>query len=249
MAESIALSIADLVVRYYGRDVDALRGVSLDVPAGSFTTIAGRNGAGKSTLALAAAGLLPRIVRAEASGRIEIDGELIFDRSTSTPEADGGTVAPPRQTSSRAGIVFPNPENQLSGTKASVREELAFGLENLGVPRDEMDGRIDRVLDDLGIVHLSDRAPDALSGGEQQRVAIASIVAMGLPVLVLDEPTAQLDPVATDLVAELLVGIAGSGTAVLAAEHAPEVLGRSGRALVLAEGRSEERRVGKECRL
>ena len=231
MADVSALSIADLVVRYYGRDGDALRGVSLDVPAGSFTSVAGRNGSGKSTLALVAAGLLPRIVRAQASGRVSIDGEVVLDRSA--------TAAPPgpaRFASSRAGIVFPNPENQLSGTKTSVREELAFGLENLGVPRAEMEPRIDRVLTDLGIGHLADRPPYALSGGEQQRVAIASIVAMSLPVLVLDEPTAQLDPVATDDVAALLADLARSGIAVLAAEHAPEVLGRSTRTLVLADG-------------
>jgi energy-coupling factor transporter ATP-binding protein EcfA2 len=239
VVEPIALSIADLVVRYYGRNEDALHGISLDAPAGSFTAVAGRNGSGKSTLALVAAGLLPRIVRAEATGRVAIDGELVLDRAPSSPSGStpAAAAAPASLASSRAGIVFPNPENQLSGTKTSVREELAFGLENLGVPRGEMEPRIERVLDELGIAHLADRAPYALSGGEQQRVAIASIVAMGLPVLVLDEPTAQLDPVATELVADLLVDLAGSGIAVLAAEHAPEVLGRSTRTLVLSGGR------------
>ena len=96
---------------------------------------------------------------------------------------------PARQLIGRVGIVFSTPANQLSASKPTVREELAFGLENLGVPRDEMDGRIDGVLTRLGIGHLADREPFALSGGEQQRVAIASIVAMGTNVLVLDEPT------------------------------------------------------------
>jgi energy-coupling factor transport system ATP-binding protein len=232
VAELTALSIRDLTVRYYGRDLDALSGIALDVEAGTFTSIAGRNGAGKSTLALVAAGLLPRVVRAVASGRVVIDGEVVLDRRPDAVEP--ATIG---QTSSRAGIVFPNPANQLSGTKTSVREELAFGLENLGVPRAEMGPRIDRVLADLGIGHLADRAPYALSGGEQQRVAIASIVAMALPVMVLDEPTAQLDPVATEMVADLLMKLASEGIAVLAAEHSPEVLGRSDRTLVLAGGR------------
>ncbi len=239
MADHHPLAITDLVVRYYGRKDDALRGISLEAEAGTFTTIAGRNGAGKSTLALAAAGLLPRVIRAMVSGRIEIAGEVILDEA---PGAPGAAPKPASsgnaRSSARAGIVFPNPGNQLSGTKTSVREELAFGLENLGIPRDQMDGRIDRVLSDLQIEHLADRPPYALSGGEQQRVAIASIVAMELPLLVLDEPTAQLDPLATMTVAQLLERIASEGVAVLAAEHAPEVLGRSSRTLVLADGRA-----------
>jgi energy-coupling factor transport system ATP-binding protein len=219
------LSIRDLRVRYFGREHDALRGVSLDVEGGDFVTVAGPNGAGKSTLALAAAGLMPRVVRADVGGRVVIDGEVVV--------GDATIVA---RNGHRAGIVFPNPGNQLSGTKTTVREELAFGLENLGLPRDEMDARIDQVLEALGIAGIADRAPFALSGGEQQRVAIASIVAMDLPILVLDEPTAQLDPLATLSVAELLETLAHDGIAVLAAEHAPDVLGRSARTLLLAGG-------------
>ena len=95
----------------------------------------------------------------------------------------------------RVGIVFASPADQLSASKLTVREELAFGLENLGMPRTLMDPRIDQVLERLGIGHLAEREPFTLSGGEQQRVAIASIVTMGTGALVLDEPTAQLDPV------------------------------------------------------
>ena len=109
------------------------------------------------------------------------------------------------------GIVFATPANQLSASKLTVREELAFGLENLGVPRTEMDVRIDSTLERLGIAHLADREPFALSGGEQQRVAIASIVAMGTSLLVLDEPTAQLDPAGTETVADLLEELARAG--------------------------------------
>ena len=138
----------------------------------------------------------------------------------------------------RVGIVFATPANQLSASKQTVREELAFGLENLGMPRAEMDPRIDATLARLGIAHLADREPFALSGGEQQRVAIASIVAMGTAVLVLDEPTAQLDPAGTAAVADLLGELAHGGTAVLCAEHDPGVLGRMDRCLVLEEGRT-----------
>ncbi len=221
------LTVDGLTVRYFGRHVDALHEVSLSVGAGEVVGVAGRNGAGKSTLALAAAGFIPRIIRAKLEGAVRVDGDSVVT-------ALGDTKA----RHHRVGIVFPSPSNQLSATKASVREELAFGLENLGIPREEMDGRVERVLAELGINHLADRFPFALSGGEQQRVAIASVMVMGADALVLDEPTAQLDPEGTSAVALLLAEEAARGTAVLVAEHDPAVLARTGRCLVLEEGRA-----------
>ena len=218
------LRIEDLQVRYPIRREPSLSGVTVSVGAGERVGVAGRTGAGKSTLALAAAGFIPRVVRATLGGTV-----MIGDSDTKTAAAD--------RLLGRVGIVFATPANQLSASKLTVREELAFGLENLGVPRPEMDGRIDAVLDRLSIAHLADREPFALSGGEQQRVAIASIIAMGTDVLVLDEPTAQLDPAGTTSVADLLDGLARSGTAILCAEHAPEVIGRMDRCLVLDAGR------------
>jgi energy-coupling factor transporter ATP-binding protein EcfA2 len=213
-----------LRVRYPGRSTPALVDVDLRAAPGERVGIAGRTGAGKSTLTLAAAGFLPRVVRATVDGSIRVDG-----------------VDPVRANASdllgRVGIVFATPANQLSASKQSVREELAFGLENLGVPRADMDRRIDDVLARLGIAHLADREPFALSGGEQQRVAIASIVAMGTRVLTLDEPTAQLDPAGTDAVAGLLAELARGGTTILVAEHDPAVLGGTDRVLVLGGGR------------
>ena len=139
--------------------------------------------------------------------------------------------------------MFSTPANQLSASKPTVREELAFGLENLGIPRDQMDARIDGVLERLGIAHLAEREPYALSGGEQQRVAIASIVAMGTDILVLDEPTGQLDPAGTAEVGALLGELAAGGTAILCVEHDPVILGAMDRVLVLDAGRvvGEER--------
>ena len=216
-----ALEIDGLGVRYFGRNEDALADVTFGVDGGEIVGVAGRNGSGKSTLLLAATGLVPRILRAKVRGEVRVGGEAVSEPAAAR----------------RIGIVFPNPANQLSATKATVREELAFGLENLGVPRAQMDGRIDRVLADLRIEHLADRMPFALSGGEQQRVAIASIVAMSTDVLALDEPTGQLDPAGTRSVAELLVGLAAGGTAVLVAEHDSDVLGLTGRVLALDAGR------------
>ncbi len=224
VATETPLDIADLEIRYPGRREPSLRGIGLEVSAGERVAVAGRTGAGKSTLALAAAGFIPRVVRATVSGAVTIAG---VDART----ADAG------QLLGRVGIVFATPANQLSSSKLTVREELAFGLENLGVPRADMDARIDAVLERLRIGDLAEREPFSLSGGEQQRVAIASIIAMGTDILVLDEPTAQLDPAGTTSVADLIDGLARSGTTILCAEHAPTVLGRADRCLVLDDGR------------
>jgi len=211
-------------VRYPARRESALD-VSLTVEPGELVGVAGRTGAGKSTLALTAGGFIPRVVRARVDGSVRIDG---LDGLT----ARGSDLA------GRVGIVFSTPANQLSASKLTVREELAFGLENLAVPRSEMDARIDDVLDRLAIGHLAVRDPFTLSGGEQQRVAIASILAMGTSVLVLDEPVAQLDPAGSRDVAALLRRLASEGRTVLCVEHDPDLLGRTDRCLVLEGGRA-----------
>lgn len=217
------LDLQGVGVRYPGRREPALIDVDLQVRPGERVGVAGRTGAGKSSLALTAGGFIPRVVRATLAGRVTIDGVDATDRA-----ADA--------LLGRVGIVFSTPANQLSASKQTVREELAFGLENLAVPRAAMDARIDAILARLGIAHLADREPFALSGGEQQRVAIASIVAMGTSILVLDEPTAQLDPAGTSDVAALLDELAAGGTAILCVEHDASVLGRLDRVVLLDGG-------------
>jgi energy-coupling factor transport system ATP-binding protein len=217
------LSFEAVEVRYPGRRTPSLDGLSFSVASGELLGVAGRTGAGKSTLTMVAAGFVPRVVRATFAGRLLLDGEV--QDPTGGPSLAG-----------RVGIVFSTPANQLSASKLTVRDEVAFGLENLGVPRGEMDGRIDAALTTLGIDHLADREPFALSGGEQQRVAIASMVAMGSDVLVLDEPTAQLDPAATLTVARMLDALAAQGAAVICTGHDPDVLGGMDRCLLLAAG-------------
>jgi energy-coupling factor transporter ATP-binding protein EcfA2 len=223
--EGTGIEVEGVGVRYFGRREPALTDVSLSVSGGEMVGVAGRTGAGKSTLALVAAGFIPRVVRAAVSGRASVGGV-------------SATTADARALAGRVGIVFATPANQLSASKLTVREELAFGLENLGVPRGEMDGRIDTVLARLAIEHLAEREPFALSGGEQQRVAIASILVMGTGAIVLDEPTAQLDPAGTRSVAALLAAAAADGRAVLLVEGDPSILGLVGRCLVLDSGRS-----------
>jgi energy-coupling factor transport system ATP-binding protein len=220
-----ALSLRGLTVRYLTRKRSALEGIDLSVAAGEMIGVTGRNGAGKSTLALASAGFIPRVVRADVRGEVTVDGVA-------------AAISTRAELVRRVGIVFSTPANQLSAARQTVREELAFGLENLGVPRNQIDGRVDSALSELGIGALAERSPGALSGGEQQRVAIASVLVMGAAILVLDEPTAQLDPAGSEAVADLLGERARAGIAVLVTEHKPSILGRTSRCLVLADGRT-----------
>ena len=205
------LAIEELGVRYPGRREPSLEDVTVSVEAGEQLGVAGRTGAGKSTLALAAAGFIPRVVRGRLSGHVAIGG---LDTATAAPAALLG----------RVGIVFATPANQLSASKLTVREELAFGLENLGVPRAEMDARIDATLGRLSIGHLAEREPFALSGGEQQRVAIARALCLDPPLLLADEPTAHLDELQVEGVLRLLRDAARPGRAVVVATHDDRLL-------------------------
>ena len=220
----MTVSLEGLSVRYPGRQEPALDDVSLAVADGEWVGVTGRTGAGKSTLALVTAGLLPRVVPGRIDGRSAI-GAIDTVRSSAA------------ETIGLCGIVFASAADQLSGSKPTVREELAFGLENLGVARAEMDPRIEATMDALGIAHLADRDPGTLSGGEQQRVAIASIAAMAPEVLVLDEPTAELDPDGTAAVADMLARLRTSGTTILCVEHDRTLLDAGDRLIVLERGR------------
>jgi energy-coupling factor transport system ATP-binding protein len=220
------LELEAISVTYPGRRTPSLDDVSLEAGPGERLGVAGRTGAGKSTVALVAAGFVPRVVRAAVRGRLLVGGEL------------QPTSGDARSLAGRVGIIFSTPANQLSASKLSVREELAFGLENLALPRAEMDARIDDALERLDVVHLADREPFSLSGGEQQRVAIASMVAMGNDILVLDEPTAQLDPAGALAVARLLADLAARGAAIVCAEQQTAILGGLDRCLLLDAGRA-----------
>ena len=148
------LKVDRLGVRYVGRRDKALDGIDLHVAEGELVSVTGRTGSGKSTLALAAAGFIPRVVKAQVTGSVAV-GDI---EATTARLAD---------LAGQVGIVFSAPALQLSASKPTVREELAFGLENLAVPRAEMDERVDVVLDRLGIADLAEREPLALSGGSR----------------------------------------------------------------------------------
>lgn len=202
-----ALRLVDARYAYAGTRRWVLDGISLRLGAGRVLGIVGPNEAGKSTLCLVAAGLAPAAIAGRLEGQVLLGG---------TPTA----AAKPHEVAQRAGILFQNPATQLSATAATVYEEVAFGPRNLGLPVDQIADRVEAALTAMRIVALAPRDPLRLSGGQAQLVALASVIALRPPVLVLDEPTSQLDPAGTRLVGEALAGLATStGTAILIVEH------------------------------
>jgi len=138
----------------------------------------------------------------------------------------------------KVGLAFQNPFNQISGAKYTVFEEVAFGLENTGVPREQMVERVERALRLTGIDELAERSPYSLSGGQQQRVALASILVMEPQVLVLDEPTSQLDPVGSREVFQVIKEMSDSGMTVILVEHKVEWIAEfADRVVALHDGR------------
>lgn len=168
------IEIRDIHYQYEGKN-EALKGVSLMVPEGQFIAILGHNGSGKSTLAKHINGLL-----LPASGQVLVNG------------LDSGNPADFWAIRQQAGMVFQNPDNQLIAT--SVEEDTAFGPENLGVAPELIRAQVDEALVSVGMEDYKDKAVHLLSGGQKQRIAIAGVMAMRPKVLVLDEPTAMLDP-------------------------------------------------------
>lgn len=219
------LTLESVGYRYAGALQPSLHDVSLELRDGEVVGLVGASEAGKTTLCLVASGLAPRTVGGRLSGRVLLDG------------AD---VAPLRmdQLAARIGIAFASPATQLSGVASTVYEEVAFGPMNLGLPLPEVIERTTGALASLRIEALADRDPERLSGGQQQLVAIAGLLALRPRHLVLDEPTAQLDPAGTAMVADALASLARDGASILVAEQKTDLLARiCGRVIALDAGR------------
>lgn len=189
----------------------ALENISFTVAAGEILGVVGASGAGKTTLAKVISGFIPHVDGGELTGTVTVDGADVAKLELA-------------EAVSKVGLVIQNPFNQISGAKYTVRDEIAFGLENLGVPRDEMAERVAAAAELLGVTHLQDRSPYDLSGGQQQLVAIASMVVLRTPVLVMDEPTSQLDPAGTRMVFDVLSALRDTGTTIVVLEHKVELL-------------------------
>ena len=205
------ITVENLRYRYPHAKELALDGLDFSVEKGEFIGIIGENGAGKSTLSQALMGLVPQFYKGAYGGTVMVDGI----------EAGRTPVA---QLCGHVGLVFQNPFNQLSGAKDNVYEEVAFGMQNLGVPAEEMKNRVEEALKLLDIWQYRARNPFDLSGGQMQRVAIASVLVMRPDVMILDEPTSQLDPEGSDEVFKAVETLTGSGITILMIEQKIEKL-------------------------
>ncbi len=177
------IEVKDLTFYYPHAVKAALNNITFSIKEGEFVGITGPTGAGKSTLSLCLNGVIPHYQQGSMGGQVLLQGKPIKDIGSS-------------ELARTVGSVFEDPEGQI--VSLTVEEEIAFGLGNLGVPRHEMVARIDETLDMVGIHGLKHRNTDALSGGQKQRVAIAAVLAMLPKIIVLDEPTSELDPLGTE---------------------------------------------------
>src|SRR5215210_2980549 len=219
------ISLHDITFTYASAANPSLRNLSLEVSPGQICAVVGRAGAGKSTLCALCAGFIPNFYQGQFSGKAQIDGQDVVEK-------------PVAELVSHVALVGSNAFSQISGARFTVYEEIGFGLENVGLPRAEIIERIDWALKAMQLEDLRDRSPYALSGGQQQRLVLAATLAMRPPVLVLDEPTAQLDQPTIEKLSELLLSLSHQGTTILFAEHRLEWPAQlAERVLVLDEGR------------
>ena len=207
ISTSIPLVVDNLSFRYRDRQGAAIHNLSFTANPGEVLLIAGASGCGKTTLVRCINGLIPRSYKGEMSGKILVFGEEVKDWKLS-------------QISQKIGTVLQDPERQILGTK--VVNEVAFGLENLGMPRKEIYARVDEALNFLKIPHLRGRETFSLSGGEKQKVALAGILAMRPSIVLLDEPLASLDPASAQDTLDAVRLLADQGLSILMVEHRVE---------------------------
>ncbi|WP_367333543.1 energy-coupling factor transporter ATPase [Limosilactobacillus sp.] len=194
--------LKDITYTYPGAATPALDGLNLTIPRNQWTTLIGRNGSGKSTIARLIDGLL-----VPSQGSIMVNGLAVTEENLG-------------KLHQQVGIVFQNPENQFVG--ATVADDIAFGLENLQVPREKMAPLIKRSLERVGMTTLADAEPGMLSGGQKQRVAIAGILALEPEIIILDEATSMLDPAGRQTILDLINKLRrDSGLTIISITHDP----------------------------
>lgn len=200
------IELKNVSFKYELQEEKTIKNLDLYVKQGEFVGIIGKNGSGKTTLCNIIRGIIPDFVQGTITGSISIDNKNIND-------IERGEMA------ELVGFVFQNPFSQISGIKKTVFEEIAYGLENLGVPREEIRQRVTDVIKLLKIEDLQDKNPNELSGGQSQRVAIASIIVMNPKVLIFDEPTSQLDPLGTEEIFDILKLLKAQNKTIILVEH------------------------------
>lgn len=218
------IQIKDLSYTYREGTEPTLRDISLEIPAGQFVGITGAAGSGKSTLTYAFNGIIPHCYPGDFYGAVLIDGHDTVDTNLT-------------DISRLVGSVCQDIDSQM--VSSVVEDEMLYGLENFDIPKEEVEPRMEAALEAMGIADLRDRSIASLSGGQKQKVAVASILALSPKVLVLDEPTAELDPASSRGVFELLQRYAREhGTTVIVVEQKIALLSEfADRLLIVKEGR------------
>ena len=218
------IELKNVSFKYELQEEKTIKNLDLYVKQGEFVGIIGKNGSGKTTLCNIIRWIIPDFVQGEITGSISIDNKNIND-------IERGEMA------ELVGFVFQNPFSQISGIKKTVFEEIAYGLENLGVPRGEIRQRVTDVIKLLKIEYLQDKNPNELSGGQSQRVAIASIIVMNPKVLIFDEPTSQLDPLGTEEIFDILKLLKAQNKTIILVEHKIDLIAEyADRVVVMDDG-------------
>jgi energy-coupling factor transport system ATP-binding protein len=189
----------------------AIKNMSFQIEKGGFYGVIGENGSGKTTLCSLIRGFAPSFYKGELEGEVLINGKETMEYG-------------PGELALQIGYVFQNPFNQISGVKDTVFEEVAFGLENFGVDVDEIEQRVVDVMEMTDITAIAMKNPFELSGGQQQRVALASTIVLKPDILVIDEPTSQLDPEGTESVFKIISEMKRERKTIILVEHKVDLL-------------------------
>lgn len=203
--------LEDVSYKYPLEDREILKNINLDIKKGEFWAVIGKNGSGKTTLCNVLRRFVPDFYKGELKGRITLEGKELKDYSA-------------KEIVQKVGFVFQNPFTQISGVKETVFEEIAFGLENLALDAEYIRKRVEETLKLLHIEELRNKNPYELSGGQGQKVALASIIAMDPEIMVIDEPTSQLDPKGTEEIFEIIDILKKEGKTIILVEHKLELI-------------------------
>ena len=216
--------IENVSYKYPLEEKQTLKNINIEIKKGEFWAVIGKNGSGKTTFCNMLRRFVPDFYKGELTGKITLEDKELKDYSQ-------------KELVQKIGFVFQNPFTQISGVKDTVFEEIAYGLENLGLDKEEIISRVEKILKLLEIEKLRDRNPYDLSGGQKQRVALASIIAMDPDILVIDEPTSQLDPKGTEDIFKIINLMANEGKTIILVEHKLELIAEYAQnILVLDEG-------------
>lgn len=214
----------DLTYTYPGGKFPSIKNISMEIRKGEFVLITGPSGCGKTTLCRCFNGLIPNFYQGEIKGEIIVTGLNPLKKQT-------------HEMAKNVGLVFQNPENQLFAL--SVEKDVAFGLENIGMRREEIRQRVDWALKQVEIYDLRERSPHEISGGQQQRVAIASVLAMQPKLIVLDEPTSFLDPLSAEKIFSIIYEMNKKlGITVVLVEHRLDLTAKyASRIIIMDQGK------------